>query len=436
MSGVVFEHVWKKFRRGERHDSLRDLIPALVARAAGRRRSDALAAEEFWALRDVSFEVGPGEALGIIGPNGAGKSTILKLLTKILRQTRGRIELGGRIGALIEVAAGFHPDLTGRENVDLQGAIMGMSRAEIARKFDAIVEFAGVREFIDTPVKRYSSGMNARLGFAIAAHLDPDILLIDEVLSVGDVGFQEKCVARMRELLGRGIPLIFVSHNLAAVADLCTRAILIDRGVVQFDGRPAETIAEFRRARREVVVDPHGGSQPIRILDVQLLQADGDPSPLFQTDRPMTIRVRYRALVPVAQPHVAIDIHGATDGVYCAGINTRMDNCSLGTLYGDGAVDLVIPRLALLPGCYTISAGILDPHGLGALDLQSRAYPFSVVSERRDFGIVSLEHEWRHHRHDDIRPFPRPVDARVGSARWPPVESAAGRPTLSKGSAT
>lgn len=395
MHAVRVENVWKKFRRGERHDSLRDLVPALVARATRRRRDEALASEEFWALRDLSFEVGPGEALGVIGPNGAGKSTLLKLLTKILRPSKGRIEMRGRVGALIEVAAGFHPDLTGRENVYLQGAIMGMSRAETAGKFDAIVDFAGVDEFIDTPVKRYSSGMNARLGFAIAAHLDPDILIIDEVLSVGDIGFQEKCVTRMRELLGRGVPLVFVSHNLAAVVDLCTRAILIDHGVVQFDGRPAEAVNEFRRAGRHAatarVDDP---SRPIHITDVRLVHADGEPSPLFQTGGPMTIQVRYRAGRPVVQPHVAIDIHGA-DAVYCAGINTRMDQYSLGTVTGEGQVELVIPRLALLPGSYTISAGILDPKGGRPLDLHERAYPFSVVSDRRDFGMVYLEHTWR-----------------------------------------
>jgi homopolymeric O-antigen transport system ATP-binding protein len=397
MSGVVFEGVWKKFRRGERHDSLRDLMPAFAMRLVGRGPSrQSLDRQEFWAVRDVSFAVKPGEALGIIGPNGAGKSTILKLLTKILRPTRGRMELHGRVGALIEVAAGFHPDLTGRENVFLQGAIMGMRRAEIARKFDAIVDFSGVEAFIDTPVKRYSSGMNARLGFAIAAHVDPDVLLIDEVLSVGDVGFQEKCVTRMRELLARGVPLVFVSHNLAAVVDLCTRAILVDRGTVQFDGRPADAVAEFRRARTREVIDPSMKSDSgIRITDVRLLQADGEPSPLCRTEHPLTIRVSYEADRPVTQPLVAIDIHGI-DGVYCAGINTRMDDWSVGTLAGHGSVELVIPRLALLPGCYTISAGILDPHGLRPLDLHDRAYPFSVVSDRKDFGFIYLEHQWRH----------------------------------------
>ncbi|HJZ74834.1 MAG TPA: ABC transporter ATP-binding protein [Vicinamibacterales bacterium] len=397
MGRVVFDGVWKKFRRGERHDSLRDLVPAMASRLLRRQPADALSDQEFWAVRDVSFEVGPGEALGIIGPNGAGKSTILKLLTKILRPTRGHMSIEGRVGALIEVAAGFHPDLTGRENVYLQGAIMGMPRTEIARKFDAIVDFSGVDEFIDTPVKRYSSGMNARLGFAIAAHLDPDVLLIDEVLSVGDVGFQERCVTRMRELLERGVPLVFVSHNLAAVVDLCTRAIFVERGAVKFDGRPAEAVAQFRHRGSAPDSDAPASASPIRITGVDLLQPDGESSALFRTDHPMTIQVRYRADVPVAQPLVAIDIHGI-DGVYCAGINTRMDDCPLGTLEGEGHVDLVIPKLALLPGAYSISAGILDAQGLRPLDLQSRAYPFSVVSDRRDFGVVSLEHHWQHER--------------------------------------
>ena len=391
---VVFEHVWKKFRRGERHDTLRDLVPAMLSRLT-RRRPAGLDAQEFWALRDVSFRVAPGEALGIIGPNGAGKSTMLKLLTKILRPNQGRAVVTGRAGSLIEVAAGFHPDLTGRENVFLQGAIMGMSQAEIARKFDAIVEFAGVEDFIGTPVKRYSSGMNARLGFAIAAHLDPDVLLIDEVLSVGDVGFQAKCVARMKALLKTGVPLVFVSHNLTAVVDLCTRALLIDRGVVRFDGHPAEAVAEFRRYQPEPTAAADGsGSSPIRITGVDLLHPGGESSPLFVTGRGMTIRLRYHAVAPVDRPQFAIDIHNA-DGVYCAGINTRMDERDLGRVTGAGHVDLVIPKLWLLPGAYSVSAGISDASALRTYDLHLRAYPFSVLSERRDYGIVYLEHDWR-----------------------------------------
>ena len=184
MAGAVvrLDGVWKKFRRGERHDSLRDLIPALVRAGFRRRPASDLEREEFWALQDISFDVPPGEALGIIGPNGAGKTTLLRILTRLVRPTLGRCEVRGRVGALIDVSGGFHPDLTGRENVHLRGAIVGMTRAEIERDFDSIVEFAGLADFIDTPVKRYSSGMSARLGFSIAAHLRPEVLIIDEVL--------------------------------------------------------------------------------------------------------------------------------------------------------------------------------------------------------------------------------------------------------------
>ena len=244
--GVVFDGVWKEFARGERHDSLRDLIPAAFKRLfRGRTHADERAANRFWAVRDVSFEVRPGEALGIIGRNGAGKSTVLKLLTRILKPTRGSCVVRGRTGALIEVAAGFHPDLTGRENVYLQGAIMGMRRSEIARRFDEIVDFAGLEAFIDTPVKRYSSGMNARLGFSIAAHLNPEVLLIDEVLAVGDRAFQQKCYARMKEFRQQGVAIVFVSHHLPAVAQLCTHAMLLDEGKTVKVGAPREVIAAY-----------------------------------------------------------------------------------------------------------------------------------------------------------------------------------------------
>jgi len=395
MSGqpVTFDHVFKKFRRGERHDSLRDLIPSAVRRVIRRQPPVDLGSEEFWAVRDVSFTVGVGEALGIIGPNGAGKSTVLKLLTRILKPTRGHCELRGRVGALIEVAAGFHPDLTGRENVFLQGAIMGMKQAQIARSFDQIVEFAGVADFIDTPVKRYSSGMNARLGFSIAAHLDPDVLIIDEVLSVGDARFQERCLERMRELRARGIPLVFVSHNLLAVLELCTRAILIDRGRVRFDGTPNATVQEYRRARPVHDGDPARIDKAIHIAGVQLLDGRGRQADAIDTGGPLTIRIHYAATRPVDRPHFGIDIC-AGDGVHCYGTNTRIDRLEFGTLHGAGHVDLVIPQLALLPGCYTLSVAIQDTPGITPHDYHYQAYPFAVTSDRRDLGLVYLEHRW------------------------------------------
>jgi lipopolysaccharide transport system ATP-binding protein len=247
---VVFDRVWKRFTRGERHDSLRDLVPALARRIVRRqraRRDDELSGQQFWALKDVSFSVDAGEALGIVGRNGAGKSTVLKLLTRILKPTRGSAVVAGRCGALIEVTAGFHPDLTGRENIYLQGAVMGMRRAEITARFDEIVAFAELERFIDTPVKRYSSGMHARLGFSISAHLNPDVLLIDEVLAVGDMAFQERCQARMKRFRDEGAAIVFVSHHLPAVAQLCSQALLLDQGSTVCLGPPADVVAAYSR---------------------------------------------------------------------------------------------------------------------------------------------------------------------------------------------
>jgi ABC-type polysaccharide/polyol phosphate transport system ATPase subunit len=237
---VVFDHVSKRFERGERHDSLRDLVPAAFGGLFRPRARDT-----FWAVRDVSFEVARGEAFGIIGQNGAGKSTVLKLLTRLLEPTHGTCRVTGQIGALIEVAAGFHPDLTGRENIFLQGAILGMGRRHLAARLDSIVDFAGIGPFLDTPVKRYSSGMNARLGFSIAAHLDPDVLIIDEVLSVGDLAFRQKCQARMREFLNQGVAIVFVSHDLPSVLKLCDRAMLLHHGEVLGSGTAREVVAQY-----------------------------------------------------------------------------------------------------------------------------------------------------------------------------------------------
>lgn len=276
-ASVSFRHVWKKFRYGEVHNSLRDLLPALgrrLIRRASRDDARDLQSGDFWALRDVSFEVRPGEAIGIIGPNGAGKSTVLKLLTRIVRPTRGGCTVQGRIGALIELSAGFHPDLTGRENIFLQGSIMGMRRGEIAAKFDEIVEFAGIPDFIDTPVKRYSSGMHARLGFAIAAHLDPDVLIIDEVLAVGDAAFQQKAFGRIAQMREQQVPLVVVSHQLDRIAQLCTKAILLNRGRVVHSGTPAETIASYVGTTSSTA-DAIGGDSATRI-ESMFLRAPGE----------------------------------------------------------------------------------------------------------------------------------------------------------------
>jgi lipopolysaccharide transport system ATP-binding protein len=308
---VTFENVWKKFRRGSTHDSLRDLIPSLVQSVVRRRSESELGAKDFWALRDVSFEVQAGKALGIIGRNGAGKSTILKILTRVLAPTRGTYHTVGRVGALIEVAAGFHPDLTGRENVFLQAAVLGMPRGMVDRVFDSIVDFAGVDAFIDTPVKRYSSGMNARLGFAIAAHLEPDVLIIDEVLSVGDTAFQAKCLERMRTFKRDGVAIVFVSHNMHAVSDLCDDALQLSGAVVR-RGPAGDVVREYLSSgsRQETF-----GRGPIQLAALGFSCADGSTAAIIAPGAELRHGLRITAVRDIADCSIVVVVRRSTDNL-------------------------------------------------------------------------------------------------------------------------
>jgi lipopolysaccharide transport system ATP-binding protein len=306
MSDIAIEvcHVWKKFRRGEIHDSLRDWIPALARRVIGHGpKSTCLVEGEFWALKDIDFRLRYGEIMGVIGPNGSGKSTLLKILSRILRPNSGVVRVNGRLSALIEVTAGFHPDLTGRENIYLNGTILGMKHGEIERKFDEIVAFSEIEPFIDTPVKRYSSGMYVRLGFAVAAHLEPEILLVDEVLAVGDARFQKKCLNKMQDIGRQGRTVLFVSHNLPAVTRLCGRAILLDRGKLLQDGPSNQVVGTYMNpvmsttAAREWP-DPTTapGGDVARLRAVRLRTADGQIADAVDVRRPVAIEMEYDVL--------------------------------------------------------------------------------------------------------------------------------------------
>ena len=263
-AGIAVHDVSKRFLLSGRPDTLRELLPAAARALSGRRRNSPTV---HWALRDVSFSVKPGQTLGVIGRNGAGKSTLLRLLSRILLPTSGRVEVRGRVAALIELSAGFHFDLTARENIHLQGAIYGMRRAEIAPRIDAIVDFAGLADFVDVPLKRYSTGMVSRLGFAIAAQVDADVLLIDEVLAVGDLAFQRKAVAHLEGMVRDGRPVVLVSHQLDRIAELCSHAILLRDGRIAAAGTPVECIASYTALN-----DHHAGSdpEPLRIDDFAL----------------------------------------------------------------------------------------------------------------------------------------------------------------------
>jgi len=384
---LVFDSVWKRFRRGAVHDSLRDLVPAMVRRLVGRDRKVAEDSRHFWALRDLSFEVNPGDVLGIIGGNGAGKSTTLKILCRIMDPTRGTVKTTGKIGALIEVSAGFHQDLTGRQNVFLQGAIMGMRKAEVRRKFDEIVEFAGISDFIDTPVKRYSSGMNARLGFSIAAHLEPDILIIDEVLAVGDAAFQRKAFGRIKSMATAGAPVVLVSHQLDRIAELCTKAILLESGAVRMTGAPMDCINEYLHGVSKDATERTAASG---IYFERILAPNG---PAVYSGEDLTVIVEGRAelaqLRPTWSPAVRVTDQGTGLDVYLVtGLQREIPLPVRGKFKHRLTFQMNVP-----PGSYDVHAYVLDSadgtHVVTGIKLR-----VDVLERMPFFGPTQMNSRW------------------------------------------
>jgi lipopolysaccharide transport system ATP-binding protein len=393
MADIAIEvvDVWKKFHRGEIHDSLRDLVPAMTRHIFRTAPKPGVLREgDFWALQEITFQVRSGEAMGIIGPNGAGKSTMLKLLTKILRPTRGTCAVRGRVGALIEVAAGFHPDLTGMENIYLQGAIMGMRSSEIARKIDEIVAFAGVADFIDTPVKRYSSGMHARLGFSVAAHLDPDVLIIDEVLSVGDMAFQEKCIERMKQFKRQGVAIAFVSHNMQAVAELCDTAIFLS-GAIRDIGPTQQAIASYVRSVARQEASPRGAS--VDIMKAVLLDERGEPAVTVSPGASLTLRVTYHVRQAITNYHMSFILYRSTDGLKVYDGNLRSEELGLEVLIPGETFTIDFNfRAHLVRGQYHIGSYVFDNPTFSPITYLLPAGLFAV-QETRTYGggVADLE---------------------------------------------
>ncbi len=352
----------RRERYGSLRESLMGLGGALVDRFRAGPAGPAAEPSDFWALRDVSFSVQPGEVVGIIGRNGAGKSTLLKLLSRITEPTAGRAVLHGRVGSLLEVGTGFHPELTGRENIYLSGAILGMKRGEIDRKFAEIVEFSGVEKFLDTPAKRYSSGMFVRLGFAVAAHLEPEILVIDEVLAVGDLGFQRKCLGKMGEVARSGRTVLFVSHNMTAVRALCTRGLLIDGGRIVADG-PVETAVEsylslFAAGAGEADLSAYANRQysgDLRFTRFYLEDEHGRRAEAGQTGRPLSLVVEYESAAPLTgrAVHASIAVNGALGDRICTLIS-HIAQGELGDLPQRGRLRCRLDKLPLMPGQYLL----------------------------------------------------------------------------------
>ena len=377
-----------------------------LLRRAGRQGSSR---ESFWALRDVSFHVPVGKTVGIVGDNGSGKSTVLKLMSGILRPTSGSIHVGGRVSALLELGAGFHPDLTGRENVFLAGTILGMRQAEMRRRFDEIVTFAEMERFIDTPVKHYSSGMYMRLAFSVATSVDPDILLVDEVLAVGDSSFQKKCFDRIRSFQRAGRTIVIVSHDLASISETCSSAIWLHRGRVRGMGPASQVVSDYLEFTSlgsgggQASEDGDGdaaprpptpdASHPIRITRVETRGADGRPTLFFKTGEEMAIAIGYVA-VPDA-PRAAFGVTIArSDGTYCYATNMRSDGLPGIEPGEEGEVVVRFAPLTLLPGTFFVHAVAFEPARHTHYDFREHAAMFKVASDRADFGVAVLPHRW------------------------------------------
>jgi lipopolysaccharide transport system ATP-binding protein len=376
------------------HQGGSGLKERLVGLVGGRRE----ARETFWALRDVSVEVARGETLGLIGHNGCGKSTLLQIIAGILEPDGGRVSTSGRLTSLLELGAGFSPDLSGRDNIFLNASLHGVPAAVIRAKFDEIVAFAELGRFIDTPVRNYSSGMYMRLGFSVAAHLDPEIVLVDEALAVGDEAFQRKCLRKIQQFQAQGVTVIIVSHDLLLVERLCSRACLLQRGELLAVGPAADVISRYHQiaaASGEVAGEYRWGSREVEIPRVQILDDHDHPVTSLQTGDPLVIAFDYRARSRFERPVFGLAVYHE-DGTHLTGPNTRTGGLAIAAVEGDGQVRYRVGHLSLLPGRYVVSVSAYDHHLVEPLDHRERVATFTVTEggtlER--FGKVTLGGSW------------------------------------------
>ena len=434
MNAIEISHVSKIYRRFSHRKQFATLKSALLSRSLVR---DLNPDETFSALTDVSFEVPTGRTLGVIGRNGSGKSTLLKLVAGITKPTTGTVKVNGRISALIELGAGFHPEISGRENVFINGIMLGLTKREVTQRFDEIVEFAEMKDFIDAPVKTYSSGMYMRLGFAVAIHVDPDVLLVDEVLAVGDEGFTHKCLDKFAEFKRRGKTILLVTHSLGLVERFCDEALWMDAGRKKTTGDPKRVVGAYvtdvekseeaqlaagdaKALESAVAMSPDDpasaalpdhpietaeapsdmfrategrwGSREIEITDVQLLDAQGAGGHVFHSGEPMTISIKLRAPIPMDDFVVGVGIFNA-EGVCCYGTNTSIEQLQAVKLHGDAVAHFAVRSLDLVEGTYKLDVAVHKFDGY-PFDYHRLLYTFRVKSRTKDVGIYRPAHEW------------------------------------------
>ena len=405
MDAIKLENISKKFRIRNlktQHTTLKSL---LLRKSRFPKGNDLL-----YALKDISTSIERGKTVGIIGHNGSGKSTLLKIISKIYRPDTGRIKVNGRISTLIELGAGFHPEFSGRENVFINGIILGLSKKEIKNRFDSIVEYANLENFIDAPVRTYSSGMYMRLGFSIAVNVEPDILLIDEILAVGDEAFSRKCNDRIEDLQKKGKTLLIVSHDLQAIEKWCDEVIWMNQGMINEIGPPHKVMEKYKKSisnsdhgsdrgnalsLKKAAIGKHGrrwGTKEIEIVSIRLLNSKNEESSAYKTGERMTIEIGYKENKPVSNPVFGFAFF-RSDGVCCYGSNTNIENIPLVKLKKDGFVHIDIKRLDFISGLYHLDIAIHDKNDY-TFDHLSHCLSFLISSDINDTGIFRVKHKW------------------------------------------
>jgi lipopolysaccharide transport system ATP-binding protein len=399
---IIVQRLGKRFSRYHAERP----VTIMEAALSGLRRMRP--SDHFWALRDVSFTVSPGQMLGILGKNGAGKSTLLQLIGGVGRPDEGKVKVNGRIGALLDLGAGFHPDLTGRENAFVSAVVAGLSRREVARRFDAIVEFAELQAFIDNPLRTYSTGMQMRLAFAVAVHTDPQVLLVDEFLSVGDLAFQAKCLQRISQLKAEGCAIVLISHSAEQIQELCDRALWLRQGQVVVDGEPevvaGQYVAEMRsqtlqrtparppqltKSGLELRINENRfGSLEVEITDVQLL-----PVSQINSGEALDVEIEYQLEKPISAPIFNVSI-SREDGEICFDANTEAMGRSLPLIQGKGQIKLHFDRLDLSGGKYFVNVGVYEQTWAYAYDYHWHVYPLEIRSPLGEKGILSPPLRW------------------------------------------
>ena len=390
MIAIEAQNLGKRYRKAG--------VGAPTLREALKRTFRRKPTETFWALRDVNFTVAQGQTIGVVGPNGSGKSSLLGLVAGTITPSEGAVQATGRISSLLELGAGFHPDLSGRENVFLNAAILGIPREDVRQRFDAIVDFAGLREFIDMPVKHYSSGMYVRLAFAVAVEMNPDVLLVDEVLAVGDTAFQMKCLDRIRDFKRRGKTILLVSHALETVEQFCDEVILIHKGAMIQRGPPSEVIFNYLKSYMVRIgllnVEEHG-TREVEIRAVRLLDAAGHESVVFTTGQPMVIEVQYHAKRRIEKPVFGFNLKTG-NGIYVFGSNTQIAKIPLEAIEGDGVMRLTINPLTLMAGRFFLSLSIHSWDHSVQYHRQEDLHPFMVKDDSQHHGLLHLDTAWEH----------------------------------------